>query len=127
MRKALDVDPTASRSTFDTEVYARRLTEPTPLNTLLRLFILGLPVPTARATEALEPLGLAEAEELDLIRVDGDEVVRELAIARTRGLWMANDSSCPGQPIARPDCMLGPGPASRTLAAMTVRRPVERA
>jgi methylase of polypeptide subunit release factors len=127
MRQALGVDPTASRSAFDVEVYSRRLAEPSRLATLLRLFILGLPVPAAGAAEALHPLELGEAAELGLISVESGRVEREMAISNILGLWLAHDSTSTDRPAVRPDFVLGPGPASRTLAAMTVRRPVARA
>jgi methylase of polypeptide subunit release factors len=127
MRQALGVDPTETRSTFDVQVYARRLAEPTRLNTLLRLFILGLPVDAGRAAEAFEPLTLAEAGSLGLVRVDGDEVHRDLALSAVQGLWLAHDRYPENPAETRPDHVLGPGPASRTLAALTVRLPGGRA
>jgi methylase of polypeptide subunit release factors len=125
IRQALGVDPMAS-SQHDRQVYARRIAEPNRLHTLIRMFILGLPVPADRAAAALAPLELNEAAELGLVRVDGDDANRDLAITMVMGMWFAHSATSPDVPTA-PNHVLGPGPASRTLAALTVRTPGGRA
>jgi methylase of polypeptide subunit release factors len=126
IRNALGVDPVQTGSHFDAQVYARRIAEPTPLNSLVRLFILGLPVTLEPAREAFDPLDLTEGEDLGLLRVDGDEVRRNLALTMVMGLWLAHSTTKEDIP-PEPDHVLGPGPASRTLAALTVRSPGGRA
>ncbi len=126
IRQALGVDPVQSGSHFDAQVYARRIAEPTRLNSLVRLFILGLPLPLDRASEAIDPLDLSEAQDLGLLRLDGDEVRRNLALTMVMGLWLTH-STTTDEVRPEPDHVLGPGPASRTLAALTVRSPGGRA
>jgi methylase of polypeptide subunit release factors len=122
IRHALGVDPLQSGSHFDAQVYARRIAEPAPLHSLVRLFILGQPLPVDEARAAFDPLDLAGAEGLHLIRVHGESVVRDLALTMTMGLWLTHSTTSEDVPPA-PDHVLGPGPASRTLAALTVRAP----
>jgi methylase of polypeptide subunit release factors len=126
IRQVLGVDPVQTGSHFDALVYARRIAEPTRLHSLVRLFILGLPVALDRAAEAFLPLDLGDAEGLGLIRRDGDAAVRDLALTMTAGLWLVHGSTSEDTAPA-PDHVLGPGPASRTLAALTVRQPGGRA
>jgi methylase of polypeptide subunit release factors len=120
IRHALGVDPTSSTSHFDAQVYTRRMAEPSRLHTLVRLFILGMPVTPGDAAAAFEPLELGEAEALGLIRPEGETVRRNLALTMVSGLWLAHSSTTSGVP-PEPDHVLGPGPASRTLGALTVR------
>src|SRR3954468_20160202 len=120
IRRALGVDPMQSGSHFDAQVYSRRMSEPSRLHTLVRLFILGLPVALDAAAEAFAPLDLAGAEALGMLRVEGGEARRNLAMTMVSGLWLAHSSTKAGVP-AEPDHVLGPGPASRTLGPLPVR------
>lgn len=97
-------------------VHLRRLGDD-GLSTLVRLLLLGEPVPRAAAARALGPAaaGLLEG---------GDPVTSPLHVAPLGGLWVAGD----GRRGPRgPDLVLGVTPAGRTLAELTIRRPVEAA
>ncbi|WP_328915103.1 MULTISPECIES: DUF7059 domain-containing protein [unclassified Streptomyces] len=107
-----------------------------PLETLVRLFLLQRPVPYDRARAALRNLEHHEADGW-LVR-DGDEVratvdVRPYAGDGGADWWIVSDLGCavggaggigsaPGVP--RADLVLGVGGASTTLAGLTVRTPV---
>lgn len=102
------------------------------LSTLVRLFLLGLPVPPAAARRALAPLDPSEAA--TLLDVSPDAVrarleVRPYAAAHgDRSWWVVSDFGSdvrPG-PLAA-DHVLGLGGASLTLAQATIRTPVGRA
>jgi len=123
MQRALGVESNSGPTTLDVSVFDRRIAEPSRLHTLIRLFVLGLPASAADAASALEPLDPAEAESLGLVRTDGDRVHRELSISIVQGLWLVHDRFSDDPQGSRHDHVLGPGPASRTLAALTVRRP----
>src|SRR5690348_9741239 len=110
---------------------ARALPAGDPLAALVRLFLLGAPVPEAEARTALRPLDVSAATAL-LACSDG--VVRARLELRpyatdTAGpWWVLSDFGSdvrPG-PLA-PDHVLGIGGASLTLAQATPRRPVARA
>jgi methylase of polypeptide subunit release factors len=124
MQRALGVEEATGPTTLDVSVFDRRIAEPSRLHTLIRLFVLGLPVDPEDAATALEPLEPSEAASLGLVRTDGDGVHRELSISIVQGLWLAHDRFSDDPRGSRSDHVLGPGPASRTLAALTVRRPV---
>jgi methylase of polypeptide subunit release factors len=126
IRRALGVDPIQTGSHFDTQVYARRVAEPGRLHALVRLFILGQALDRDEARAAFHPLDLADAEALHLIQSAGDPVVRDLVVTMTMGMWLVHSVSAEDSPPTA-DHVLGPGPASRTLAALTVRTPGGRA
>lgn len=112
-------------------VPARRATGGgTPVETLVRLFLLQLPVPAARAAAALP---LAEALESGILTRHGDEV-RALIDVRPYGadgddFYVASDlgTGLDGTRPLRADHVLGIGGASTALAQLTVREPVDRA
>ncbi|HXJ67086.1 MAG TPA: class I SAM-dependent methyltransferase, partial [Actinomycetota bacterium] len=124
MQRALGVEQATGPTTLDVSVFDRRIAEPSRLHTLIRLFVLGLPVAPGDAAVALEPLEPAEAESLGLVRTEADGIHRELSVSIVQGLWLAHDRFSDDPQGSRRDHVLGPGPASRTLAALTVRRPV---
>ena len=88
-----------------------------PRAALVRLFVLGEPVPASSLPVPVELL----------VTTDLAEVAEGVATARVRlapfaGLLVAHDP-----PSADADVVTGVNAASRTLATLTVRRPVERA
>ncbi|WP_354641334.1 DUF7059 domain-containing protein [Kitasatospora camelliae] len=117
----------------------------TPLETLVRLFLLQRPVPYAAAEAAL-PVQDCLADGW-LVR-DGDEVratvdvrpyANEVAGMPSADAWVVSDLGCAvggaggigsggsAAGIARKDLVLGVGGASTTLANLAVRRPVREA
>jgi hypothetical protein len=101
--------------------------------TLIRLFLLGLPVPAAAARAALRPLPLAEAEAAGLVeQVDGQlRAMLDLRpYSETGGpdWWVVSDLGAEVRPgPLHPEHVLGIGSAGLTLAEATVRAPVRRA
>jgi methylase of polypeptide subunit release factors len=94
----------------------------TPLETLLRLFWLQVPVPaTALPFDDLTALGLAER--------DGDEVRARLhvePVEATPGGYVVSDlRTRPGDGPLRNDHVVGQGGASSNLAQLVVPRPVD--
>ncbi len=110
---------------------ARRATRAgSPLDTLVRLFLVGDPQPRARVARALGGVDVDEAAAAGLLRVDGDDVRARLDLrphGDERGSWwvLADlDSDQLGGPVGA-DHVLGIGHASLSLARATVRRPVD--
>jgi methylase of polypeptide subunit release factors len=110
----------------------RALSGDDPLPTLIRLFLLGLPVPAHAARAALAPLRPEDAPALLEVGPDGVRArleVRPYAAAHGDDSWcVVSDFGSdvrPG-PLAA-DHVLGIGAASLTLAQATVRQPVQRA
>jgi methylase of polypeptide subunit release factors len=104
-------------------VVARRLAPGDPVGVLIALFLHGAPVPAAAAAQALDPLGLAAAERLGVVRVEGGEATATVRIGPFGPLLLASDR---GEDLFRDFVMAGAG-SSRTLASLTVRRRVRSA
>ncbi|MFI9269618.1 methyltransferase [Kitasatospora sp. NPDC052896] len=117
----------------------------TPLETLVRLFLLQRPVPYAAAAAALP---VEEALVDGWLTADGPEVrasvdvrpyANEVAGLESADAWVVSDLGCAvggasgigggGSPagVARRELVLGVGGASTTLANLAVRRPVRAA
>jgi methylase of polypeptide subunit release factors len=101
--------------------YLRRLPPESSLATAVRLFVVG------------EPAGRAEVERLlpveelvgyGVAGLDGAGVVPRFALRLWRGTLLAHDFD---RAPLQADHVVGIGPATRTVAALTVRRPVKRA
>ena len=95
-----------------------------PLPALVRLFLAREPIPAGTAAAALGDLDLAELSRTGLVSVREGVVRARLALQPFDGLVLASDRSG-AKP--RRDHVVQIGPATRTLAAMTVRRRVEAA
>lgn len=111
-----------------------------PLETLVRLFLLQRPVPYERARAALPHLDAYEAD--GWLERDGDGVratadVRPYAGEDGADWWIVSDLGCAvggaggigggaqgASGVDRADLVLGVGGASTTLAGLTVREPV---
>ncbi|HEV7653434.1 MAG TPA: class I SAM-dependent methyltransferase [Mycobacteriales bacterium] len=88
-----------------------------PLETLIRLFLLGATEPAA-AVEAAMPVTA-------LLERDGEGYRAAVDLRPYEGWWVVADLGTDVRPgPVRPDHVLGVGPASLTLAAATIRRPV---
>jgi methylase of polypeptide subunit release factors len=109
----------------------RATTGGSPLETLVRLFLLGTTEPANACAAAVSPLPLDRAE--FLVEPDGDGLravldVRPYAADDDAHWWVVSDLGTDVRPPPlRPDHVLGVGGASVTLAQATVRRPVETA
>lgn len=101
-----------------------------PLDTLLRLFVIGIPVPLAAARAALPDVDVGELAAAGVVDRSGDEVVARIGL---------RPLDAPGTPEARvvahdlppgtdgevaTDHVLGVSASTMALAGATVRRPV---
>jgi methylase of polypeptide subunit release factors len=116
---ALRVDPPVSAGPARANL--RRLPGG-PLRTLVQLFLAGEAVPRPDADAALD---VEEARAAGLLAVDGDRVEPLLSVVDWHGLLVAHDHEA-ALPLPS-DHVTGISNATRTLAALTVRRPVDRA
>ena len=91
------------------------------LAVLARLFLGGETVGTRLAAAALDPV--APIELAALLAVEDGSVRARVRLEPFEGLFVASDRTRP----LRPGHVLGIGGATRMLAALTVRRPVEAA
>jgi Methyltransferase small domain len=110
----------------DVPFYLHRLAESTPLNTLIRLFVLGCTEDQELAAAAFAPLDLDEVIEIGLIESGPDGIRAPLRLSMYDDLLVAHDSFQEKRDL-RPDHVLDVNPTTITLSKLTVRRPVARA
>ena len=112
-----------STEPLDSAVMLRRTADPTPCNTLVRLFALAASVPAAALEGILGADLVRTLGDVGLLRADGDAVLSEAAIMPFEDLMIVQDFY-PGfrTPATRPDHVVGVGHSSRVLADLTVRR-----
>ncbi len=108
----------------DVPVYVRRLGPPDELGVLARLLALELAVPAAEAERLVRPQLLRLLCETGLAEPDGDAYRPAARLTPHEELIVASDVHT--EPPAQ-DFVPGAQGPSRMLAALTVRRPVERA
>ncbi len=105
----------------------RATTGGSPLETLVRLFLLGSTEP-APAVRAALPLAAAPSLAGVLLAPDGDGYRAAIDLRPYEEWWVVADLGTDVRPgPVRPDHVLGVGPASLTLSSSTVRRPVNTA
>jgi methylase of polypeptide subunit release factors len=117
---ALRVDPPASAA--EALAGIKRLADDEPLRTLVELFLAGERVERPRAEAALD---VESACARGLLVDEGERVAAPFAVAGWQGILVAHDHE-PDSTLAA-DHVTGINNATRTLAALTVRRPVSRA
>jgi SAM-dependent methyltransferase len=111
----------------DTPLYLRRVEAPTPLHTLIKLFILDLSVDERHAAEAFAPVGLDAVRQIGLIE-DGPRGVKAcLRLSMYDELLVAHDAHDHDRRTLRPDHVLDVNPTTISLSNLTVRRQVRRA
>jgi hypothetical protein len=96
------------------------------LSTLIRLFLLGLPVSPDEAAKALRPLTVEHAEEMNLIRAAGHELEGSVRLTPYAEFLFAC-SRVPDIEAVERDHVMGITRSTLYLANLTVRRPVETA
>ena len=107
------------------EVYRRRLQEAGDLGALARLFRLGDALSESEAATALSPADLGDLVDAGILQSSGAEVSAGIEVTPYDGLLLAHDRTDPAQRVESWHVLFGS--ASRTLAALTIRRPVGRA
>jgi methylase of polypeptide subunit release factors len=119
--------PGKSHQRDDLPLYLRRLDAPTPLNTLVKLFVLDRSVDESRAAAAFAPLDLEALREIGLVENGPRGLRARLRLSVHEGLVLAHDAYDDHQQALRPDHVLDVNPTTIALSHLTVRRPVSRA
>lgn len=106
----------------------RRTRELTPLDTLVRLLFVGLPVPVAAVQAALAPMSLDVWIEAHLLQApDNAGLVEPLVqIWPLEGLLLAVDLPWRKPTAPQADFVVPPGPLTLELAHVMIRRPCAR-
>ena len=111
----------------DLPLYLHRLAMPTPINTLVKLFVLDRSVDESRAAAAFAPLDLDQIRDIGLIE-DGPRGIRaRLRLSVHEGFILAHDAYDEETKSLRADHVLDVNPTTISLSNLTVRRPVGRA
>lgn len=106
-----------------TAVLLHRTRGGTPLETLIRLFILDASVPLPDVERALDPMMPQRWAELGLLEIDGTRARATVQLRCYQDLIVAFDYIRRGPGGVRPDYVMGISPSSLSLAGMTPRRP----
>lgn len=123
VRAALRAGRELASSRTDLPVHLRRLPEDAPLGTLIRLFLLGRTVSSARAAAALAPVSVASLEAIGLLEsADGGVRARARIVPHGRLLITCDRDPAldPGPPD--PSYVTGLNGPAVLLARLTVRR-----
>ncbi len=96
------------------------------LDTLLRLFVVGVPVSLGDARQALAPVPVEEVAAGGVVGIEGDDVVARITVRpiEAPAAWVVAHDRTPraGAPLAA-DHVIGVSTSSMALAGATVRRP----
>ena len=121
----LGIDASRGIRSDEVPVHLRRLHHCDALDDLIRLFLLNAPLTLEEAQAALAPVSIADLEHVGILGEEGSAVRSLLRMVPYRGMLFAYDVHQPGS--LQQDSVLGWTASARTLASMTVRRPVESA
>ena len=113
----------------DLPFYLRRVEAPTPLNTLIQLFVLGSSVDRDLAVQAFAPLELDDVIKIGVIESGPGGISARLRLSMYDDLLVAHDAYNHDQDkrTLRPDHVLDVNPTTISLSNLTVRRRVARA
>jgi ubiquinone/menaquinone biosynthesis C-methylase UbiE len=106
----------------DVPLLLRRTNRGTPLDTLIRLFLIGVPVDIEAARRAVRPMELEEWVNGSLLRVDDVSVAATVKLLLYHGLVIAFDPPPAPGGAFNPNHVVGIGGSTLTLANLTVRR-----
>ncbi len=97
-----------------------------PLETLIRLFVMNVAVDRPSVQRALAPMTIESWVDTGLLRLDGEDSVHsDFRLIPSGPLWVAFDPSHKdGNQGIKPDHVHGPGPSSIRLIHATLRRDV---
>ncbi len=102
-------------------VYLRRLKR-TPLHTLIKLFLLGLPAPLEDVAAAVQPLSPESLVDLGLLVVGDSGLASPYRLVVFEDLYLVCDRYQEGQATLSVDHVTGVNRSSMLLAALTVPR-----
>lgn len=92
------------------------------LETLIRLFLLDMPVVREQVRNALSPLPVEQWAEIGLITIEGEMVAATMHLTPYQALLLANDITGRNDSRLQSNYVMGIGSSSKTLANLTVRR-----
>jgi SAM-dependent methyltransferase len=120
---ALSVDDILSVHADDEALVTWRTRHETVLDTLIRLFLMNIPVDAAAARRALLPMTLEDMTAAGLLQSSGSKVAATVNLIPYQGLLFAFDPPKRLASSLARDYVMGIGRSSITLACHTVRKP----
>jgi methylase of polypeptide subunit release factors len=123
--RAVCMDKFSTPRTGD-PILMRRTQGGSALDTLIRLFLLDVPVEIDAARRAVQRMTLESWIDAGLIRLRNGSAVASVKLTPYKGLIIAHDFRKSSAENA-PDFVMGIGGATLTLASITVRRPAKAA
>jgi methylase of polypeptide subunit release factors len=128
VRRTLGREQILAMPTSDVPRLLRRTRELSPLDTCIRLFFLGLPVPEQAACAALAPLVLDTWVQAELLYPPSPQgqVAPRVQVWPVGGLLLAVDMPWRQPTAPASDFVVPPGPLTLELADTMIRRPCVR-
>lgn len=124
VERLLGGDGAVSGAVGDLDGALFRLRGASPLETAVRLFVCEAPVAADVVSEAIGEDGVAAATALGLVRREGASLAPAVRIVCFEGILLASDLLGALLDDPHPDYVGTVNPTTKTLAALTVRRPV---
>ncbi len=118
----IGVTDSASIRESDTLLLMRRTRGGNPLETLIRLFLMEMPVDAGDLRRAVAPMTVEEWVNMGLVRIAGGSAAARFRLSPWQDMVIASDR--PGRLLSAEghDYVMGIGGSSMTLANITVRR-----
>lgn len=127
IHSALGADENRFSRLENRSMFLARTAQPTPLNTLIRLFTLNAAAERRAVEQALAPMELATWTRAGLLAVDGANVLARVRLRPWSELWLAHDLPLQVSGSLQRDYVMGIGASTVTLARLAVRRPAMHA
>jgi methylase of polypeptide subunit release factors len=103
------------------EAAHRRTSQATPLNTLARLFLMGLPVPPGSAATAFQGAALDRLILGGLLRIKDGKLYAAVKVTPIDGMLIAFDRTWEEDTAEASDHVMGPSDSARLLAGLVIR------
>ena len=106
----------------DVPLLLRRTKDNTPLNTLIRLFLIEVPCDMESVKLAVQPMKLESLAEAGIVQIDGVSVTAAVKLMPYKNFYIAFDLPCMLQSGSKKNYVMGIGSSTLTLANLTVRK-----
>jgi SAM-dependent methyltransferase len=121
-KKAFGAEIGPAHLRVDLPLYLRRLAEPTPLHSLIKLFSMGQWVPADEVRTALDPVSVDDVAASGLLERGPRGLRARVGLSLHQDLLLVYDVHDPERPGLQPDHVLGTNTPAVTLDCLTVRR-----
>jgi hypothetical protein len=110
----------------DVPLLLRRTKDNSPLNTLIRLFLIEAPCNMDAVKLAVLPMKLESLVEAGIVQMDGASVTAAVKLMPYKNFHIAFDLPCMLQSGSRKNYVMGIGSSTLTLANLTIRKQSRR-